>query len=298
MSSALSVEEVGLVRSVLPKVAPSAQWLMALAEMVTRAEQRWPDIHLERATFIEQLLRTLAGEGDALMTRHSDDLYLALACGRGDAVALRTFERECGPTIDEALSRVSNEVRADARQALLERLFVGESPKILAFAGLGSLRGWVRVTAARVALNTATRVPLKLEPQAATQVPSGELDYLKGLYGAQFRALFPSAVKALSSRERNLLRYRFLDGLTVDDIGTIYGVHRATAARQVAKAQDELLRVLTESFKAQLRVDSAELEGLFALVRSQFDVSLRQLLVSSETLPTQTVGPDASTPKS
>ena len=39
------------------------------------------------------------------------------------------------------------------------------------------------------------------------------------------------AFAALESRERNLLRYALGDGLSVDAIGTLYRVHRATAAR-------------------------------------------------------------------
>jgi hypothetical protein len=46
-------------------------------------------------------------------------------------------------------------------------------------------------------------------------------------------------VRTLSRRDRNLLRYQYFDHLTVDDIGALHRVHRATAARGVARAEIE-----------------------------------------------------------
>ncbi|MEM9461696.1 MAG: transcriptional regulator, partial [Myxococcota bacterium] len=66
----------------------------------------------------------------------------------------------------------------------------------------------------------------------------------------------------------------------IDRIGAIYGVHRATAARWIARARAQLLEGTRAEFAARTSVSAEHCDSLFALMRSQLDVSLPGLLLT------------------
>jgi RNA polymerase sigma-70 factor (ECF subfamily) len=102
-----------------------------------------------------------------------------------------------------------------------------------------------------------------------------ELELLRRRYAPAFTAALRDAVASLEARLRTVLRMSFVDAMTIDDIGATYGVHRATAARWIQRACDDVLaqtrRLLAE------RVDLSATE-IAALVHSQLELSLSQLL--------------------
>src|SRR5207248_8025138 len=124
-------------------------------------------------------------------------------------------------------------------QHLRAHLLVGDSergPRISDFAGLGDLRGFLRVSAVRECLHTLKRQrrdegegPDALGDLAATSDP--ELAVLKATYREEFASCFAAAVASLSPRARTVLRHHAIDRLSIDQIGALYNVHRATAAR-------------------------------------------------------------------
>ncbi len=105
-----------------------------------------------------------------------------------------------------------------------------------------------------------------------------EIAYLKEHYRDEFRAAFVFALGTLSERERNVLRQHHIDGLTIDQLGTLYQVHRATAARWVAAARMTLLDQTRGRLVAKLGVAADEVDSIIRLVRSQLDISIHQLL--------------------
>jgi RNA polymerase sigma-70 factor (ECF subfamily) len=87
-----------------------------------------------------------------------------------------------------------------------------------------------------------------------------------------------SPAKSRSAEDRNVLRYHFAHGLTIDQIGALYHVHRATAARRVAKARDELLAGTRRRLMARLALNRADLDSVMRLIESSIHVSLRRVL--------------------
>jgi RNA polymerase sigma-70 factor (ECF subfamily) len=65
-----------------------------------------------------------------------------------------------------------------------------------------------------------------------------------------------------------------IDGLTIDDIGAIYRVHRATAARWLVGIRDKLVEQTRGRLAAKLGVDTEEAASIVRLVQSQLDVSV------------------------
>ena len=222
------------------------------------------------------------------------DLYLACACARGDLVALAAFERAFFGEIDSALARVGRKAPPadEVRQLVRHKLFVGEGrPKIAEYTGTGDLRKWFRVTVTRLVLNLVTRaIPeTPFADDVLVHVLGGsenpELEYAKTIYREQFRAAFAQAIDTLGAEDRSLLRYAFAEGLTVDELGVIYGVHRATAARWVVRAQKALVDAMRDTLKARLRLSDADYASILALVRSGLELSIERYLSPPDRKP-------------
>jgi RNA polymerase sigma-70 factor (ECF subfamily) len=81
------------------------------------------------------------------------------------------------------------------------------------------------------------------------------------------------------------LRYAFVDDLSIDRIGEIYGVHRATAARWIGHARDRFEEQLRAALKARLSVSESELFSILRVTMSGIDVSLARQLGGSEKPP-------------
>jgi RNA polymerase sigma-70 factor (ECF subfamily) len=202
---------------------------------------------------------------------------------------LYAFDRHFLPQVDAAVSRVRGVATDEVRQALRHKLFVadaGERPKILEYSGRGELRTWVRMAATRTALNMAARAAreLPVEQDALAFIVGGgedpELQFLKRRYASEFKEAFADAFAALGSRERNLLRYAFGRGLSVDEIGPLYGVHRATAARWIAKAHANLVTHLRRTMMAKLHVSKKEFASILRLIESRIEISFEKYRTS------------------
>jgi RNA polymerase sigma-70 factor (ECF subfamily) len=223
------------------------------------------------------------------------DLDLAQACAGGDVVALRRFDDEVlRPAIAAVRSIDASPAFVDeVGQRLRERLLVGESPLIKQYAGRGALRGWVAVAAVRTALMMKRATQRKREVSdddwagALSLATTGnpELDLLKREHAAVFEAALREAALALEPRLRAVLAMHFAEDLTIDEIGAAYAVHRATAARWIQRARELLFVGTRARLVERLRLSPTEVDRITALVQSQVDVSLSQLLAEPDTGP-------------
>ncbi|MHB8875978.1 MAG: sigma-70 family RNA polymerase sigma factor, partial [Myxococcaceae bacterium] len=159
----------------------------------------------------------------------------------------------------------------------------GQEPLLTTFAGRGPLAGWLQAAAVRTALNARRRagreVPLDDSPladRASAQDP--ELLLLKKNDREHFQRAFTEAFGALSPQERNLLRLRFLDGLTLEQIATSQQVHRTTVIRRLDQAHQVLLQETRRLLRERLRAGNQTLERLLGDFDSQLDLSLRKAL--------------------
>ena len=79
-----------------------------------------------------------------------------------------------------------------------------------------------------------------------------------------------------------MLRLRLLDGLNIDQIGGIYGVHRATVARWIASAREQVLAGTRRELENMLDISDSEFDSLVKLVQSRIDLSISQFLQTVE----------------
>ncbi|HEU4533913.1 MAG TPA: sigma factor-like helix-turn-helix DNA-binding protein [Polyangiaceae bacterium] len=262
----------------------------SLGELLQRGRSAWPGVDLAAPDFERHLAPRLGGEG-APGELCVEDLYLACACALGDPAAVAAFERHFLSRVSLFLSRMRPEPSLvdEVKQALRVRLLVapaGSPPKIAEYSGRGSLQSWLQVAAVRAAIDLRRQrggpEAEGAEREGAAEAVAGgrdpELDYLKGRYRAEFEGAFGASLQALPSEQRNVLRLHLVDGLSVDQIGGLFRVHRSTAARWVASAREAVLKETRGLLRARLGVSASEIESLARLIESQFDLSVARLL--------------------
>jgi RNA polymerase sigma-70 factor (ECF subfamily) len=258
----------------------------ALVAVWDGARAAWPGVELAPERFMGWLAARHQGDLAALRT---GDLYLACACLQRDGQALAALDAAVISRLGRAIEGVepSRDFVDEVSQRVRERLILGDPPRLTEYAGQGSLLGWARTMAVRLALNLK-RDGGKEQPEEAelfAQVPlSGpdvELQYVRAQHRADFTGAFKDALAGLDPRERNLLRLSYLDRLAIDQIGAIYRVHRATAARWLNAARETLVAGTREHLGARLKPSVEELDALLAALQSNMEISLKGMLDGS-----------------
>jgi RNA polymerase sigma-70 factor (ECF subfamily) len=227
---------------------------------------------------------------------HAADVALAVACAAGQRAALAELDRRFTPEIASALRRVdpSPGFVDEALQAVRERLLLrsdrGE-PRIASYSGAGSLGGWLRAVAVRVALNLRRgglpQVSLdeKLADGLSLDAPGPEQLLMKRQYREAFQEAFRAALDKLSNREVNVLRLHYVGGISLGRLGETYGVHRATIARWLASSKERLLWGTQRELQARLRVSADEFQQIMDIVRSQLVLTLTRALGGTQPPP-------------
>ena len=62
----------------------------------------------------------------------------------------------------------------------------------------------------------------------------------------------------LDQRQRNVLQMNLVQGLSIDEVGRVYAVHRATAARWVSAAREQLVSQTRTRLAERLNLQSNE----------------------------------------
>ena len=230
------------------------------------------------------------------------ELVLASRCSAGDPTGLALFDAHYLDAVPAALAHMKlGPAQVDEiRQRVRTKLLVAEPerpPRLDDYAGQGRLRGLAKVIAVRMAISAIRKVeghageaPLERLADAAHDP---ELRYMKERYRAAFRVAFEQAVRALSSRQRNILRLQLDAGLTVEQIGEVYGVHRATATRWLTKIREQLMTNTRRGLGERVGASPSELDDVMELIQSRLDVSVRRML---ETVTPSEIGEPSSAP--
>jgi RNA polymerase sigma-70 factor (ECF subfamily) len=267
-----------------------------LGRLLVEALAERPTLSVEVKDFVEHWATHLShcrmpeSEFERL---HLADLCLAFACGHGDTEALRLFQAEYVPIAVSTVRGVdsSQAFVEEVTQQLLERILVaapGWQPRILEYAGRGSLEHWLRAAALRLALNarrSARRAPDQLgnDSQFEVAAPTADLqfDILQARYGPDFGAALKEAMGDLTSQERSLLRLHFIDGLSFNQIGAVYQVNKSTISRRMSHARTTLLEKTRERLEKRFNLGAPELESLLRMLGPELQLSLTSVLVNT-----------------
>jgi RNA polymerase sigma-70 factor (ECF subfamily) len=248
-------------------------------KLLDEARAAWPKLKVDPAAFAKHVQKVTGGAAQDL---RAADLYLAFACAQREPNAIAAFEVELLPKAVVAARRIdkSGKLGDDVASRLRDALIY--SQKIAQYSGKGPLVNWVRTAAMRTAMNMLPRReevdPSQLDSDEQLASADPEMEFLKRKYRAEFKAAFEEAVKGLSDEDVNLLRLSTIDKLSIDKLCEMYQVHRATAARRISKAREQLVEQTRAAMVKKLKLQGKELESVMNLVRSNLELSLTRIL--------------------
>jgi RNA polymerase sigma-70 factor (ECF subfamily) len=273
-----------LTRSFLAAVsAAPEEALEAFVAGYASAASRWPGVEVEPDVIVRS---ALINGVEALCTVEWEDLFLACACRSGHPRAIAIFDAEILGQVARHVAAIdgSQAFADEVRQRLREKMLAPPAAQIARYAGRGPLGGWVRVAAMRTALNLRReRVRADRREQIAGEdlIPVAgdpELEMLRMRYANDVKEAFTATLASLTTDERNVIRMHYLDGLSIDDIGTAYGVHRATAARWIQNARARILEETERRLRDRLHGTPSEIASVIGLVQGAFEASVSRLL--------------------
>lgn len=257
-----------------------------LSELAQAGRRAWPELVLSDAEFIAFLSRTLSPSAITTDLR-AGDLWLVCAYNRGLPRAIEILETKFMLRARNLLRRtnVPSTTVEDVLQEIRQKLVEMSAPDsdTAGYSGRGELGGWLCVVAAHAANRRRERSEKDqtLESSEALLLPSPdddpEMAFLRHEYREELLAAFRDALNSLSARDRNVLRYYFLDGLSIDRLGAIYGVHRVTASRWVNQARETLCACTRENLSRRVTLSEAGFQRVLGLIESQIRVNLQAI---------------------
>jgi RNA polymerase sigma-70 factor (ECF subfamily) len=278
-----------LIRSLPAAAAARDEVEGVLRAAIDRARTAWPKLAVADDVVVTAIGASVRDADDVIAAIGElviDDLYLALACAAAVPAALSAFATTCDPALAGSLRQMglAADVVDEVIHELHTKLFVGASPKIASYSGRAPLRSWARTVATRLAIDRmrARDTAISDDDEVLDRLPatddSPELAHLRATYAAELKQAFEEALATLEVRERNVLRHHFVDRLSIDQIGALYGVHKTTAFRWLEAARTALAKRTRASFGRRVPVLPAELDSIVRLVQSHVDFSLSRVL--------------------
>lgn len=252
---------------------------MSADSLFDEGSRRHPRVKLERAVFTRHVA-PLLGETPL----HAADLFLACAAVEGDTSAVTTLEHEVVAQIPAFVRKHRlepyelDELTQRARELLLVK------GKLREYEGRGALGAWLRVLVLRLVSRDARRAreveTLDADTQLAVVAHSPEHQLARARWQATFDTALREAFASLTQQQRALFRFQFGEGMTLEQIATVLGLHRATAARHIAAAREVLWSKLLALLSTRLQLPDGEVEALMTEWRSELDLSSSGVLHS------------------
>jgi RNA polymerase sigma-70 factor (ECF subfamily) len=257
----------------------------AVERFVSAARSACPGLTLDEAAFRRHLTRI-----DPPASAPAADLALAFAALSGDPTAVAQVDRML-TELEEVLRRrrFAPEIVEEVLASVRAKLFLPRSDEgagsLEEYRGSGELRGWLRVVVTRAALRMVRTTQRRRETSddaIAEMLDDRRLEdqFVKGRYREVFRSAVERAFGQLTARQRAVLRQNVLDGISVEALASLYGVHRVTVSKWLGAARATLAEHVVTELRGQLHAETTEIRQLYAIVESQLDLSLSRILGS------------------
>ncbi len=240
-----------------------------------------------------------------------EDLFLAVACARGDRIAWEHFADQYLPLLKRFAAQACR--NCDAGEDLAHELVTvllgeshaatqtagqGDEPepasgvskgKLQSYNGRGSLAGWLRAAVTHAAIDRFRR--------ARKQVSLDELEENAGLpcapnpglanaaeerldarWGPVLAACVRKEIERLSARDRLILGLYHLEGISLKAIGLRFGAHEATVSRWLERARREIRKHVERELRQVHGLNARELGSLWRWVAESADLMLESAL--------------------
>jgi len=287
--------------------------LLEIRQVFERCQRNYPTIQQDLDVFaahVEQIMHRMpeaegaaSFQGDCnawlvgFSRLHHMDLYLALACSRGDRIAWEYFADDYLPLVQRfALQVCRNSTEGeDLAQELVVNLLPapGREAKLASYNGRGSLAGWLRVAVAHAAIDRFRRsrrqVSLdELEEQNRERPAhfqraseNGVEERLDSHWGPVLSKLLCEELQRLQPRDRLLLSLYYVQGVPLREIGRQFGVHEATASRWLEHLRRGIRKRVEREIKRHHGLGSRDLQSLWRWVSEEEGLALEKLLADA-----------------
>lgn len=267
----------------------AAQIALVIEEKWKVGNSTFPHIEVSLENFESALGRHAKLCVSVLGSIHAADFFIVVGALQKDPKALRALEELHLAQLHLGLLRWTTEERAlDVVSSVREALVVGSkghNPKLQSYAGTIPLSAWLRLVARRTLISASRRQTPSfvddsggalehIEDQRATP----EHEVLIRRHRLHVQSAIESACADLSVSERDLLRWHLVDGLGIDAIAPMLGVHRATTARMIHRAKSLLRRTIRQELRAQLKIGESSLDSLLASLEDEIEFSISKVL--------------------
>jgi RNA polymerase sigma-70 factor, ECF subfamily len=266
-----------------------------LESAVEAAARDWPEVRIpagDFASYLAERADVSLPPLQALANLCLSDLYLACGCVRGDRQAIARFDSDYLARLRPLLTRINpapaftDEVLQELRVGLLlpdSSSRPEAEAKIAQYRGRGSLRGWLKVSARRLAMALARDLEPYAELDSAVALAGApELEYMRFRYTDVFRQEVrrgvSEALTKLSSEDRNLLRWHLVDNASLRRIALVRGVNVSTVSRDYARVRAEIVRQVRLALCDRTGLPAAEVDTVMAAVLSRISISITAVL--------------------
>jgi len=221
-----------------------------------------------------------------LLSLHTNDLLLTLACAKGHDAGWSRFHTK----YRKYLSDLSRHLLGGSpdREELGETIWIdlflpdrsGHS-KIASYDGRSSLATWLRVVVSNRVINERQRrvlsagnidaVPEPVDPSALQRM---EARLGAGRYQSMILAAFERALGALNHREALIVLMRYDQGLQLGEIARLFAVHQSTITRQLERVVERLRERVTSLLASEYGLDGAQVDECLSVASETFATSV------------------------
>ena len=221
-----------------------------------------------------------------------EDDYVRLACLENQPGAAAVLDSAYLLPLATSIHRICQTLEAtdSVLQQLREKLLLPPVNRLLSYRAPGRFRAWLKVIAVRTALDMARELGLKtqreveLDERLEALAFGPEELFLRAELQEALRCALRAAVSALPERERYALRMHLVSDWNITQIGRVFSVHKATAARWLVSAKEQLHVLLSAELAQQLGTSTEEGALLLGSMPSRLDLSLSSIFQTTGVL--------------
>jgi RNA polymerase sigma-70 factor (ECF subfamily) len=280
-------------------------------QVFEQCQQRYSAIQLSFEDFWQRIKEILASQrgveaATAAMPRqgavfsqlHHEDLFLAIACARGDRVAWEYFVDEFVPTLRRhaAFACRHPDAGEDLAQEIVTSLLGGEAAetsergKLGSYNGRGSLGAWLRVVVSHAAIDRIRRAKKEVALNDGIELNSASVsesdsaakdraaDTMDSRWGPVFSTVLAAEIRSLPSKDRLLLSLYYLQEVPLKAIGRHFGVHEATASRWLEGLRRSIRRRVERELRKKHGLSPSDIRSLWHWISEEESFSLSALL--------------------
>jgi RNA polymerase sigma-70 factor, ECF subfamily len=235
----------------------------------------------------------------------ADDLFLIMACERGDERAWEELVAGFDPAVKSAARKMTSnaEDAEDLAGSIWAELYGlrqdaegNKKSKLAYYSGRGSLAGWLRAVVSQLAIDEHRKQSRLVQIEEdrefenlaaeASGSDNGLVAYSENpeeLLGeresaADVGSALREAMAGLEAEDRLILKLYYFDGLKLKDIAATFGYHEATASRRLTRIQADIRKAVEKRLKQDHGWTEAEVRRHLADVAERLGISFEQML--------------------